>query len=195
MVRRLREALNRHSTELDAAEDLAESALSDYMAQSTPAFASEGRRAKSGQGDPSSSSFFGRDLEDISDLGDVEAEIDSVVHHDFGRTRLGRRSFQEFLKMIEEEKNLFELKRVRNDITIQIVKKKAQIRMLFSDVASGCGLIRAIGDRVPEEVIDGEKVEDVNVYVNRLTVAKKRVDKRIATMSGEHPSEKVIAGT
>lgn len=41
-------------------------------------------------------------------------------------------------------------------------------------------------DRDPEEVIDGEKVEDLMVYVNRLGVAKKRVDKRIATLSGEH---------
>jgi sorting nexin-25 len=41
-------------------------------------------------------------------------------------------------------------------------------------------------DRDPEEVIDGEKVEDLMVFVNRLGVAKKRVDKRIATLSGEH---------
>lgn len=40
-------------------------------------------------------------------------------------------------------------------------------------------------DRDPEEVVDGEKVQDIIVYVNRLGVAKKRVDKRIATLSGE----------
>jgi sorting nexin-25 len=33
--------------------------------------------------------------------------------------------------------------------------------------------------------MDGEKVQDVLVYINRLSVAKKRVDKRIATLSGE----------
>lgn len=43
----------------------------------------------------------------------------------------------------------------------------------------------SVVDRDPEEVVDGEKVQDIIVYVNRLGVAKKRVDKRIATLSGE----------
>lgn len=42
-----------------------------------------------------------------------------------------------------------------------------------------------IADRDPEEVMDGEKVEDIIVYINRLSTAKKRVDKRISTLSGE----------
>lgn len=42
-----------------------------------------------------------------------------------------------------------------------------------------------IADRDPEEVMDGEKVEDIIVYVNRLGTAKKRVDKRISNLSGE----------
>ncbi|KAL7333668.1 tRNA (guanine-N(7)-)-methyltransferase (tRNA(m7G46)-methyltransferase) [Mucor circinelloides] len=85
-----------------------------------------------------------------------------------GSIKMGRRTFQDFLKMIQEEKNLLDLKRVRNDIVTQIRKKKAHIV-----------------DRDPEEVVDGEKVQDIIVYVNRLGVAKKRVDKRIATLSGE----------
>jgi sorting nexin-25 len=40
-------------------------------------------------------------------------------------------------------------------------------------------------DRDPDEIVDGEKVEDIIVYINRLSVAKKRVDKRIGTLSGE----------
>ncbi|CAO3626374.1 unnamed protein product [Mucor fragilis] len=85
-----------------------------------------------------------------------------------GSIKMGRRTFQDFLKIIQEEKNLLDLKRVRNDIVTQIRKKKAHIV-----------------DRDPEEVVDGEKVQDIIVYVNRLGVAKKRVDKRIATLSGE----------
>ncbi|OAD03543.1 hypothetical protein MUCCIDRAFT_143777 [Mucor lusitanicus CBS 277.49] len=85
-----------------------------------------------------------------------------------GSIKMGKRTFQDFLKMIQEEKNLLDLKRVRNDIVTQIRKKKARIV-----------------DRDPEEVVDGEKVQDIIVYVNRLGVAKKRVDKRIATLSGE----------
>lgn len=42
-----------------------------------------------------------------------------------------------------------------------------------------------LAERDPEEVMDGEKVEDIIVYINRLSTAKKRVDKRIATLSGE----------
>lgn len=46
-------------------------------------------------------------------------------------------------------------------------------------------LTHGIADRDPEEVMDGEKVEDIIVYINRLSTAKKRVDKRISTLSGE----------
>lgn len=42
-----------------------------------------------------------------------------------------------------------------------------------------------LADRDPEEVMDGEKVEDIIVYINRLSTAKKRVDKRISALSGE----------
>jgi hypothetical protein len=45
----------------------------------------------------------------------------------FGSVKMGRRAFQDFLQMIQEEKNLLDLKRVRNDIVTQIRKKKAQI--------------------------------------------------------------------
>ncbi|KAI8640059.1 PXA domain-containing protein [Parasitella parasitica] len=85
-----------------------------------------------------------------------------------GSIKMGKRTFQDFLKMIQEEKNLLDLKRVRNDIVTQIRKKKAHI-----------------ADRDPEEIVDGEKVQDIIVYLNRLGVAKKRVDKRISTLSGE----------
>jgi hypothetical protein len=33
--------------------------------------------------------------------------------------------------------------------------------------------------------MDGERVQDIIVHINRLGVAKKRVDKRIATLNGE----------
>lgn len=44
-----------------------------------------------------------------------------------GSIKMGKRTFQDFLKMIQEEKNLLDLKRVRNDIVTQIRKKKARI--------------------------------------------------------------------
>lgn len=48
----------------------------------------------------------------------------------FGMTnanRAGKRAFQSFLMVIQEEKNLLDLKRARNDIVTQIKKKRAQI--------------------------------------------------------------------
>ncbi|KAI8140894.1 PXA domain-containing protein [Fennellomyces sp. T-0311] len=151
MVRKLREVLNRHSTDLDeVVEELTDpkSALSSGKAQRPGLMPMN-----------SLSSMFGDQWDD---------EVDSSKQRGFGNIKMGRRTFQEFLRMIEEEKNLLELKRVRNDIVTQIRKKRAQIH-----------------DRDPEEVIDGEKVEDVIVYLNRLSVAKKRVDKRIAVLTGE----------
>lgn len=41
--------------------------------------------------------------------------------------KMGKRTYQDFLKLINEEKNLLDLKRVRNDLVTQIRKKKAQI--------------------------------------------------------------------
>ncbi|KAI8967691.1 PXA domain-containing protein [Mycotypha africana] len=84
-----------------------------------------------------------------------------------------QRSFQDLMNMIQEERKLIDLKRVRNDIVTQIRKRKAQI--VNHDIA----------DRDPEEILDGEKVEDIMTYLSRLDVAKKRVDKRIAFLSGE----------
>ncbi|OAD70327.1 hypothetical protein PHYBLDRAFT_86166, partial [Phycomyces blakesleeanus NRRL 1555(-)] len=101
-----------------------------------------------------SAAFLGTGLEEAWDEQEEDADTKRIFG--FGSTKMGRQTFQDFLKMIESEKNLLDLKRVRNDIITQIRKKKA---LTF---------------------------EDVNAYVNRLSVAKKRVDKRIALLSGEN---------
>ncbi|KAG2227701.1 hypothetical protein INT45_004743, partial [Circinella minor] len=153
MVRKLREVLNKHSTDLDeVVEELVEDSIS-VPPSGKP------RRPSLMQMN-SLSSMFGDQWED---------EVDTGKQRGFGSIKMGRRTFQDFLRIIEEEKNLLELKRVRNDIVTQIRKKRALIH-----------------DRDPEEIIDGEKVEDVIVYLNRLSVAKKRVDKRIAVLTGEN---------
>ncbi|KAI9266849.1 PXA domain-containing protein [Phascolomyces articulosus] len=154
MVRKLREVLNRHSTDLDeVVEELADGDSRSALPSGKP------RRPSLMQMN-SLSSMFGDQWED---------EVDTGKQRGFGSIKMGRRTFQDFLRMIEEEKNLLELKRVRNDIVTQIRKKRALIH-----------------DRDPEEIIDGEKVDDVIVYLNRLSVAKKRVDKRIAVLTGEN---------
>ncbi|KAI8051053.1 PXA domain-containing protein [Gilbertella persicaria] len=148
MVRQLREVLNRHSThEIDQVMDV----LTQQDTAVDLSFKEEDDMAKERKSPLDPSSFSPTSKKSV-----------------FGMDRTGKRTFQEFLKIIQEEKNLLDLKRVRNDIQTQIRKKKT-----------------LIADRDPEEIVDGEKVQDVMMYINRLGVAKKRVDKRIATLSGE----------
>ncbi|KAI7908175.1 PXA domain-containing protein [Cokeromyces recurvatus] len=110
-----------------------------------------------------SNKFFKLPLYDSTNAYNTQSLKNKRQH-----SMLNRRSFQDFLQMIQEEKNLLDLKRVRNDIMTQIRKKKAQIV-----------------DRDPEEIVDGEKVEDILLYINRLSIAKKRVDKRIKALLGD----------
>ncbi|KAI7875789.1 hypothetical protein K492DRAFT_240110 [Lichtheimia hyalospora FSU 10163] len=155
MVRKLREVLIRHSNELD---EMDENEI-PTVPRSAP---TSGKRANSQHTLVTMGS--------LSSILSGHGDDDTQRQREFGGgIKMGRRTFQEFLRMIEEEKNLLELKRVRNDIITQLRKKRAQIY-----------------DRDPEEVIDGEKVEDIIVYLNRLSVAKKRVDKRIGVLTGEH---------
>ncbi|KAG0165252.1 Intermediate filament protein [Apophysomyces sp. BC1034] len=172
MVRKLREVLNRHSTDIETVME--ECTQNRSPLRSAPPSGSKKVRQKMGPMNQLSAVFLGTGLEE--DWDDQELDPDSKRSFGIGSVHMGRRTFQEFLKMIEEEKNLLDLKRVRNDIVTQIRKKKVLIL-----------------DRDPEEVMDGEKVEDVIVYINRLSVAKKRVDKRIAFLSGESSDVRISA--
>ena len=111
MVHKLREVLNRHSTELDLEEALA-------AAKPQPSPINGGPRR------PSRHRTSRPELLQASSLSSIFDQTDDA----FSRIRMGKRSFQEFLRMIEEEKNLLELKRVRNDIVTQLRKKRVQIR-------------------------------------------------------------------
>lgn len=103
MVRKLREALNRHSKELDDLDiELMETSFGSMQSPEV------------------TSPRFGQDQL----LGESEVGIHSRLQD----INMGRRTFQDFLRMIEEEKNLLELKRVRNDIVTQLRKKRALIR-------------------------------------------------------------------
>ncbi|KAI9308239.1 PXA domain-containing protein [Cunninghamella echinulata] len=179
MVRQLREVLDRHSNDMDTLNNYIESDNSQLLDPnfSSSSKQSENSQRKIGPISQFSSTFLGMGTDDDVAWDDQDFDPEkSKRRQGYRSSRMGRRTFQEFLKIIEEEKNILDLKRVRNDVVTQIRKKKALIM-----------------DRDPEEVIDGEKVEDLIVYVNRLSVAKKRVDKRIATLSGEHIDFKTSA--
>ncbi|KAI8072691.1 PXA domain-containing protein [Gongronella butleri] len=154
MVQQLRQVLDRHSTDVDG---IPPSLLSPSERLST-APTTLGQLSRN---------FLGLHEDDDTAWHDQDFDPDKA-RRNASASRLGRRTFQAFLRMIEDEPNILDLKRLRNDMVTQIRKKRA-----------------LVSDRDPEEVIDGEKVEDLNVYIHRLGVAKKKVDKRIALLSGE----------
>ncbi|ORX44583.1 hypothetical protein DM01DRAFT_1340339 [Hesseltinella vesiculosa] len=154
MVQQLREVLNRHSSDMDVTSPL--STMSPLNEPTTTL----------GQ---LSSNFLGLGTHGEDEIAWDDQDFDPDKQQR-ASSRLGRRTFQSFLRMIDEEPDILELKRLRNDLVTQIRKKRV-----------------LVADRDPEEVVDGEKVEDLNVYLHRLGVAKKKVDKRIAFLSGEQP--------
>ncbi|KAI9319877.1 PXA domain-containing protein [Dichotomocladium elegans] len=174
MVHKLREVLNRHSTaEFDVSREM------DMETQTTPAMPSDEpgtiappslphqqQQQRSAGLNTIMTSLFSSNQEDEHDRDLHPQECVSSIN-------MGRRSYHDFLRMIEDENSLLELKRARNDIVTQLRKKRVLIQ-----------------DRDPEEVIDGEKVQDIIVYIDRLSVAKRRVDKRITDLTGENDDKK-----
>ncbi|KAG0340652.1 Intermediate filament protein [Podila horticola] len=76
-------------------------------------------------------------------------------------------SFEDFLKMIKRCDSLLDVKRIRNTIMTQIRKKKA-----------------LIVNRERDDIVNGNKVEDIIVYINRLDIARRRAEKRIEALGG-----------
>ncbi|KAF9209455.1 Intermediate filament protein [Haplosporangium sp. Z 27] len=76
-------------------------------------------------------------------------------------------SFEDFLKMIKRCDSLLDVKRIRNTIMTQMRKKKAQI----------------VG-RDKDDIVNGNKVEDIIIYINRLDIAKRNAEKRIEKLGG-----------
>ncbi|KAG0020543.1 Intermediate filament protein, partial [Entomortierella chlamydospora] len=76
-------------------------------------------------------------------------------------------SFEDFLEMIKRCDSLLDVKRIRNTIITQMRKKKAQI-----------------AGRGKDEIVNGNKVEEIIVYINRLDIARKNAEKRIEKLGG-----------
>ncbi|KAG0283471.1 Intermediate filament protein [Linnemannia gamsii] len=76
-------------------------------------------------------------------------------------------SFEDFLKMIKRCDSLLDVKRIRNTIMTQMRKKKA-----------------LIVNREKDDIVNGNKVDDIIVYINRLDIARKRAEKRIEALGG-----------
>ncbi|KAG0281295.1 Intermediate filament protein [Linnemannia exigua] len=76
-------------------------------------------------------------------------------------------SFEDFLKMIKRCDSLLDVKRIRNTIMTQMRKKKA-----------------LVVNREKDDIVNGNKVEDIIVYINRLDIARRRAEKRIEALGG-----------
>lgn len=123
MVRQLREVLNRHSTNDIDPEEV-------FNACHKPA----NKRVKMGPKSQFSAAYLGTGVS-TDDWDEDEDERPTSINQSQQKKRygfgMGRKTYQDFLKVIGEEKNLLDLKRVRNDLVTQIRKKKAQIGKQF----------------------------------------------------------------
>jgi sorting nexin-25 len=131
MVRQLREVLDRHSNDIDTLNEFIDSDPSNLINSATLSSSSSSSKQHRKMGPISqfSSAFLGIDMDDDVAWDDQDFDPEKPKkRHNFGSSRMGRRTFQEFLTMIEEEKNLLDLKRARNHVITQIRKKKALIR-------------------------------------------------------------------
>ena len=80
------------------------------------------------------------------------------------------KTYDEFLQMISLCQNLLEAKRIRDQIVMEIRRKRL-----------------VIGDNHPNQTVNGVKVKKIIQYTNKLVVAKRRVEKRIVKLGGNVP--------
>lgn len=124
MVRQLREVLNRHSTnEIDTEEVMNVFKSTD----NTPTTPPTNKRMRMGPKTQLSSAYLGTGVATNDwDEDQQQQPIKKEKKKPYGFS-LERKTYQDFLRMISEENNLLDLKRVRNDIVTQIKMKKAHI--------------------------------------------------------------------
>ncbi|KAF9432855.1 Intermediate filament protein [Entomortierella beljakovae] len=76
-------------------------------------------------------------------------------------------NFEDFLTMIRHCDSLLDVKRIRNTIITQIRKKKAQI-----------------AGRDKDDIVNGNKVGDIAIYINRLDIARRHAERRVEALGG-----------
>ncbi|KAJ3300686.1 Intermediate filament protein [Borealophlyctis nickersoniae] len=89
------------------------------------------------------------------------------IEGDLGEAIPRLRTFDEFIMLIKYCENAQDAWRIRDMIMVEIQKKKAEI-----------------GDYNSSDIVNRVKVSDTKVYINRLQLAQKRVEKRIALLEG-----------
>eukprot|EP00835_Amoeboradix_gromovi_P001596 NODE_76_length_23341_cov_0.477498.p3 type:complete len:1013 gc:universal NODE_76_length_23341_cov_0.477498:6605-9643(+) len=80
------------------------------------------------------------------------------------------KSYDEFLLMINNCQNLLEAKRIRDQIVMEIRRKRL-----------------IIGEKNSNQSVNGVKVKKLIQYTNKLVLAKRRIEKRILNLGGNVP--------
>ena len=121
---------------------------------------------------------FRKLISKVRSILDTESTTNRASGPDSGRSktedinsRTGIRHFEAFLKSIGRTDSLLDARRLKNDITNEIRKTRL-----------------TLANHENEEWINGEKTEAIVAYLDRLYTAKKKVDKRIASLGGADDS-------
>jgi hypothetical protein len=105
-------------------------------------------------------------------IGGTEASSDSKA-----------RTFEEFLAGIQDCNSIVDAKRIRNHIVVEIRKRRLQISKIVM-TRNSYRILLCVEGHKKGDYVNGKKVSDLEKYINRLFVAKKRAEKRILTLGG-----------
>ena len=80
------------------------------------------------------------------------------------------KTYDEFLQMINNCNNLLDAKRIRDQIVMEIRRKRL-----------------VIGNKSPQHTVNGVKVKKLIQYTNKLVIAKRKIEQRIISLGGSVP--------
>jgi len=101
-------------------------------------------------------SSFSFEKKALSPMSDSSSPI-THTHH--------ARSYSDFISLIRDSENLLTTRSLRDAITTELSRRSVEISGLSDS-----------------DVVNGRKVGDIKMYVNKLRVAKRRVEKRLVSL-------------
>ncbi|KAJ1911891.1 tRNA (guanine-N(7)-)-methyltransferase (tRNA(m7G46)-methyltransferase), partial [Coemansia sp. S17] len=118
-----------------------------------------------------------RQARGIPEDEDVSLPLDETEELDEGDLAMGDpsnvRTYEQFMSTIDECSDSLELARIREDILAQIRKRRILIMGQSKD-----------------DIVHGQRVRDIIVYINRLYVAKKKAERRLESLREEQTTSR-----
>ncbi|KAJ2068162.1 tRNA (guanine-N(7)-)-methyltransferase (tRNA(m7G46)-methyltransferase) [Coemansia sp. S155-1] len=118
-----------------------------------------------------------RQARGIPEDEDVTLPLDETEELDEGDLAMGDpsnvRTYEQFMSTIDECSDSLELARIREDILAQIRKRRILIMGQSKD-----------------DIVHGQRVRDIIVYINRLYVAKKKAERRLESLREEQTTSR-----